>query len=83
MILNEQHHVSDACRHLHALLLELLRDADAPAWPGTDGLTLEEVLHSYPQAAAVGLVPDLRELREQHPELADAMRAFFAECDLG
>jgi hypothetical protein len=78
MVVHDRHDVSDAGRRLHELLLEHLRAADAPAWPGADGLTLEEVLHSYPQAAAEGLVPDLRVLLEEHPELGDAVRAFFA-----
>ncbi|HEY7309429.1 MAG TPA: hypothetical protein VH643_08740 [Gemmataceae bacterium] len=69
--------VSDDCRRLYELLLAHLRAVDAPHWPGADGLTLEEVLLSYPQAAVEGLVPDLATLTEQHPELAGVLRDFF------
>jgi hypothetical protein len=41
-------------------------------------VTIEDVLRSYPQAAAAGLVPDLSSLRAIHPELADALHRFFA-----
>ena len=71
--------VSGAVRRLHELLLENLRAAGAPDWPGADGLTLEEVLLSYPQAADEGLVPDLRVLREEHPELSAALRELFGD----
>jgi hypothetical protein len=78
MFMNEEHDTTGPCRRLHALLLVYLRAADAPRWPGADGVTVEEVLRSYPQAAAAGLVPDLSALLASHPELADALRAFFA-----
>jgi hypothetical protein len=75
MLTNAEHDASEACRRLHELLLAHLRAVDAPFWPGADGLTLEEVLLSYPQAAADGLVPDLPALREQHPDLAEVLAA--------
>ena len=78
MVLHEHEVASDECRRLHELLLAHLRAVDAPHWPGADGLTLEEVLLSYPQAAAEGLVPDLEMLTKQHPELAGVLRDFFA-----
>jgi hypothetical protein len=78
MLTNQEHEVSDGGRRLHELLLAHLRAVDAPFWPGADGVTLDEVLLSYPQAAADGLVPDLCALREQHPELAEVLNAFFA-----
>jgi hypothetical protein len=58
------------------LLLGHLRSAAVPLWPGADGLTLEDALLSYPQAAAAGWVPDLRHLLREHPELAKELTAF-------
>jgi hypothetical protein len=59
------------------LLLGHLRSADLPPWPGADGLTLEDALLSYPEAAAAGRVPDLRRLLRDHPDLAEELTAFF------
>lgn len=78
MIVNEEQELTDQCRRLHELLLVYLRAADAPRWPGADSVTVDDVLRSYPQAAAAGLVPDLPALLASHPELADALRDFFA-----
>ena len=66
-------------RRVKELLLSYLRAADAPHWPGVDCMTLDEVLHCYPQAANEGLVPDLPALCQQHPELADILNKFFAD----
>jgi hypothetical protein len=76
--MHEEYVVSDQCWRLDELLLAYLRAANAPRWPGSDSVTIEDILQSYPQAAAAGLVPDLPSLRASHPELDDALRRFFA-----
>jgi hypothetical protein len=53
------------------LLLGYLHAAAVPLWPGADGLTLEDAWRSYPQAAAAGWVPDLRQRLRDHPALAE------------
>ena len=61
------------------LLLGCLQAAAVPLWPGADGLTLRDALVSYPQAAAAGRVPGLRQLLRDHPALAEELTAFVAE----
>jgi hypothetical protein len=63
------------------VLLGYLRDAGCPLWPGADGLTVNEVLRSYPHIAAAGRVPDLEELLRRHADLRDSLLAFFAGAD--
>jgi len=70
--------VPSRCQRLRSRLLDLLFAASLPTWPGCDGLTIEEVLLTYPSAADAGLVPNLTALLYQHPELHDELRTFFA-----
>jgi hypothetical protein len=79
MIVTMERDVSSKSRRMHKLLLAYLYEANAPAWPGADGVTVEEVLLSYPECAEAGLVPDLPTLVQNHPELADVLRDFFAD----
>jgi hypothetical protein len=58
--------------------MSYLRAADAPRRPGADSVTVEDVLHFYPQAAALGLVPDLPALLASHPESTVILHDFFA-----
>jgi hypothetical protein len=65
-------------RLLREFLFEYLQMARLPNWPGSDGLTVEEVLLTYPQAAMAGRVPNREQLLRAHPDLTDAVTAFFA-----
>jgi hypothetical protein len=62
---------------LPAILLAYLDGVAAPALPGGDGLTLDDVLSCYPGAVVAGQVPDRRQLCARHPELAGEVDAFF------
>jgi hypothetical protein len=59
------------------LLLRLLQTAPASCWPGADGLTVEDALCCYRQAAAGGRVPGLELLLRSHPEWKPDLIAFF------
>src|SRR5438128_2116847 len=64
---------------LREVLLGYMVSAGCPSWPGSDGQTVEEVLHSYPQAASSGRVPNRAKLLREHPGLAEHLTAFFSE----
>jgi len=63
---------------LKTILLDYLQSIDVHDWPGIDGLTLDAVLDCYCVAIAAGHVPDKEKLLRRHPELAQAIEAFFA-----
>jgi hypothetical protein len=66
------------CSSLSDVLLGYLQLEGALPWPGGDGLTVDEVLAAYAEAARLGRVPDLEQLCRRHPHLADEATAFFA-----
>jgi hypothetical protein len=68
-------------RRLRELLLGYLQAITVPAWPGTDGLTEEDVLDGYARAVAAGEVPDWHQLLKQHPELAAELQDWMAAKD--
>jgi hypothetical protein len=64
-------------QRLHRVLVQYMDRVVCPAWPGADGLTVEDVVGCYQQALAAGQVPGLDELMRLHPELSDELRTFF------
>lgn len=48
-------------------------------WPGADGLTIQDALGCYRQAAASGRVPGLEELLREYPEWGRYLRAVFKD----
>jgi hypothetical protein len=66
---------------LEEILLGCLERAAFPCWPGGDGLTVQDVVQSYPQAMTFGLVPSLEELLLRHPGLTEELRAFLSGAD--
>jgi hypothetical protein len=73
---------NSAGRLLRDVLLDCLQaGGPAAAWPGGDGLTLEVILDSYPEAVAGGDVPDWQELLRRHPELVMELHAWLAAKD--
>jgi hypothetical protein len=68
----------EAESHLAGLLAGYLIASHCIAWPGVDGLIVEEVLGQYYLPAANGgQVPNPAELSIGHPDLADAIIEFF------
>jgi hypothetical protein len=62
--------INSASRRFREIMIGHLQAARCvAAWPGGDGLTIDDVLDSYAEAVARGEVPDSQELLCQHPEL--------------
>jgi WD40 repeat protein len=54
-------------------------DPDEPITPAGD--PLDALIADYVQQVEAGVVPDREALLQRHPDLADRLRAFFADCD--
>jgi hypothetical protein len=67
---------------LRGILLDHLQRAWAQISPGVDGLTVDEVLDLYSQAAAAGHVPGKDELLRQYPHLVMDLEEFFTPFQL-
>jgi hypothetical protein len=66
------------------LMADYLLASASAGWPGTDGLTQEEVVRAaYPRAVIAGHVPGVLELRDRHADLGDAISSFLAEVTSG
>ena len=66
---------------LREVLLELLQRGPAGAWPGCDGMTVDDILDHLPQAVAEGKVAGWHQLLDRHPDLADELLTWLAEKD--
>ena len=74
---------SEVVGRVAELLAGYLVASGRVAWPGTDGLVIEElVLTEYAPAVAAGRVPGAAELRARHPDLADAVTALLDRCEI-
>jgi hypothetical protein len=73
-------HILDADRvRVIELLARYLLASNNPAWPGTDGFTVDEVVGAdYLVEAKAGHVPPPSELIRRHPGLANGISAFFS-----
>jgi len=70
----------DRWLRLQRVLFTYLEGVACPAWPGADGLTVDDVVSCYPQALAAGQVPGLDDLVRRHPELAEELHLFFGQA---
>jgi hypothetical protein len=61
------------------VLLGYLQAQGGLRWPGSDSLTIEEVLASYTASAEKGHVPDEEELCQRHPRLTGEVRLLFTQ----
>jgi hypothetical protein len=71
-------HDPTPAEQVRAILLGYLQCRAAGLWPGSDGITLDDILGSYQQAAGAGRVPDLPELLRRFPDLDAALASWFA-----
>jgi hypothetical protein len=73
---------NEMARRLREVLLGYLQAAASVTdWPGGDGLTIEDLLDSYPEAVAGEEVPDWQELLRRYPELETELQTWMAEKD--
>jgi hypothetical protein len=69
---NERKPLADLLRQV---LVDFLFASRAVAWPGADGLTVDDIINCYPQAIAAGEVPAWHELQCRFPDLAGELQA--------
>ena len=69
---------NDPVQSLREILLAYLQ---AVGWPGGDGLTIQDILDSYPEAVARGEVPNWQQLVCRHPELDAELHLWMAAKD--
>jgi hypothetical protein len=72
----------DITGRLLKVLLSYLQDTRViEAWPGVDGMTIDDIVGFYPEAVAAGEVPDWQDLLRRHPDLADELQRWLAAKD--
>jgi hypothetical protein len=64
---------------LREILLGFLQANEVCTWPGSDGLTVDDVVGCYPAAIAVGKVPNWPELQRRYPTLTPEIQQMSSE----
>ena len=62
---------------LRQVLVDYLLASRVVAWPGADGITVDDILICYPKAVAAGEAPDWQELCRRHTELISEIQSLF------
>jgi hypothetical protein len=78
----EPNEIHTSATRLREILLGYLDGGGCVAiWAGGDGLTIEDVLDTYPEAVARGEVPDWQQLLCRHPEVDEQLHVWMAAKD--
>lgn len=62
---------------VQGLLIEYLHAECTHRWPGTDGLTQQDIVDQYPESCRLRKVPNREELCRRHFALRVEIAAFF------